>query len=268
MTWRAITAFRLVTADPGRLTRFYAALGFSIGQRHAITPVEMALLGIEGAGMRWSMTLGPSRVDLDCFERPGRPYPPDADAASLCFQHLALVTDDASSAWARAERAGALPISRDGPVTLPRAAGGVTAVKFRDPEGHPLELLQFPEPTGQGPPDRAICGIDHSAISVADVAASSMFYESQALTQGKTSLNVGTEQVALDGLDGVAVDVVPLQPRMMPPHLELLGYRHPRGRVFDRAAPNDIAATRVVWGAGRTDLVRDPDGHLHQLEQG
>jgi len=28
---------------------------------------------------------------------------------------------------------------------------------------------------------------------------------------------------------------------------------------------NDIAATRIVWHADRDALVRDDDGHLHQL---
>ena len=86
-----------------------------------------------------------SRVDLECFDRPGRAYPPSATACDLVFQHFALVTDDAEAAWRRrALEAGATPISREGPVTLPASGGGVTAIKFRDPEGHPLEFLEFP----------------------------------------------------------------------------------------------------------------------------
>ena len=79
-------------------------------------------------------------------------------------------------------------------------------------------------------------------------------------------MNKGWTQVALDDLPGVEVDVVPLQPSTMPPHLELLGYRKPVGRGSGPLAANDVAATRVVWQAARSALVRDPDGHLHQLE--
>ena len=39
---------------------------------------------------------------------------------------------------------GWTPISTSGPQLLPAASGGVSAFKFRDPEGHPLELIAFP----------------------------------------------------------------------------------------------------------------------------
>ena len=149
---------------------------------------------------------------------------------------------------------------------MPNRAGGVTAVKFRDPDGHPLELLQFPDGAARGWPGSGLLGIDHSAVSVADVARSLRFYEAQGLSPGATSLNHGPTQAMLDGLSDVEVDVVPLQPSAMPPHLELLCYRHPGGRAFRSSDANDIAATRVLWRAGRDALVRDPDGHLHQLE--
>ena len=266
MSWHAIAGFRLVTADLDRATRFYSQLGLALGARTAIAADEMAMLGLMGAGTRQVLTLGPSRLDLEVFEISGRVYPAEADAAALVFQHLALVTDDAAGAWHRAARAGAVPISRDGPVTLPPAAGGGTAIKFRDPDGHPLELLQFPDGAAQGWPGSGLLGIDHSAVSVGDIAASERFYAAKGLTRGTPSFNHGPTQVALDGLDGVQVDVVPLQPSAVPPHLELLGYRHPRGRAFDPVAPNDVAASRVVWRAGGVGVVRDPDGHLHQLE--
>ena len=266
MTWLAIVGFRLVTTDIDRAARFYGELGFSLGARTSIATDEIAMLGLKGAGTRQAMTLGPSRLDLEAFEIPGRDYPLAADAASLLFQHLALVTDDAAGAWQRATRAGAVPISRNGPSTLPDSAGGVTAVKFRDPDGHPLELLQFPDGATHGWPGSGLLGIDHSAISVGDIAQSRAFYAARALTPGEASLNHGPPLGARAGLYGVQGDVVPRQPRATPPHLELLGYRHPRGGASGPVAPNDVAATRVVWDAGSAGLVRDPDGHLHQLE--
>lgn len=45
---------------------------------------------------------------------------------------------------------------------LPESSGGVTAFKFRDPDGHPLELLAFPDgkvPSRWGAqPDAELCG--------------------------------------------------------------------------------------------------------------
>lgn len=265
MNLGAIDGFRLVTADPERLVRFYEAIGFTSGQLTPIAEDEMRLLDLSGSGRRQALTLGNSRIDLDWFDTPGRPYPAQANAADLIFQHFALVTDDAHAAWQCAIKAGASPISRAGPVELPPSAGGVTAVKFRDPDGHPLEFLQFPPGANSAWTGSGVMGIDHSAISVADVAASRRFYGAHGLLEGEGTLNHGPTQVALDGLDDVRVDVAPMNPAETPPHIELLGYRVPTGRPHAPLATNDIAATRTVWCAQRDALLRDPDGHLHQL---
>lgn len=265
VTLTAISRFCLVTADPERLTAFYVAIGFTAGPVRHIAALEMGLLGRDGFGWRRTMTLGPSRLDLDWFDRPGRRYPADSIASDLVFQHCAVVTDDPSAAWQRAQAAGATPITRGDPVTLPASAGGVTAVKLRDPDGHPLELLAFPAGANEMWRGSGVMGIDHSAISVADVAASRQFYQSLGLTSGKSTLNQGPTQVALDGLDDVVAGVVPMQAVQSPPHLELLHYRIPAGRRSKPLDSNDVAATRIVWLSDREALIRDPDGHLHQL---
>jgi len=61
--------------------------------------------------------------------------------------------------------ARAQPISQDGPQTLPPVDGSVRAWKFRDPDGHPLELLWFPPGGGRAvwrghPPGAVFLGID------------------------------------------------------------------------------------------------------------
>jgi catechol 2,3-dioxygenase-like lactoylglutathione lyase family enzyme len=267
LIFEGVIGFRLVAADPMRLITFYRALGFAVSDAAAIHPREMELLGLSGSGSRIAMSLGRSRADLDCFDQGGRPYPADATACDLIFQHLALVTDDAETAWRRARDAGATPISRGGPTALPQSAGGVTAVKFRDPEGHPLEFLQFPAGTRSEWEGTGIMGIDHSAISVGDVAASRRFYAQHGLRAGDTSFNHGPTQMALDGLDGVEVEVVPMSPAESSPHVEMLGYRNPVGRALSPIAANDIAATRIVWKSDGEALIRDPDGHLHQLSR-
>lgn len=261
----AIHGFRLVTADLDRLVAFYRAIGFAPGEFTPITDMEMRLLELSGSGHRQSLTLGASRIELDWFEIQGRPYPAQANAADLVFQHFALVSDDAQAAWQSAAAAGASPISLNGAVELPQASGGVTAVKFRDPDGHPLEFLQFP--TGANPiwTGNGMMGIDHSAISVSDIAASQRFYSDCGLTRGKMTCNQGPTQVALDGLDEARVDVVAMNPSTVTPHVELLGYRAPIGQPHVLLKANDTAATRIVWRAEANGLLRDPDGHFHQL---
>jgi len=224
----------------------------------------MALLGLAGSGSRRSFQYADQRLDLDCFERRGASYPTDIDGPDTRFQHIAIVTDDAAASWARARALGATPISAAGPVTLPLSSGGVTAIKFRDPEGHPLEFLQFPRNMSEGA-GRGVVGLDHSAISVADLKQARGFYGAWGLELGKQTFNHGPTQVALDGLGGARVDVAPLTPPVTTPHLELLAYRTPRSRQAPPWAVNDIVATRIVWAANRSALRRDPDGHLHQF---
>jgi catechol 2,3-dioxygenase-like lactoylglutathione lyase family enzyme len=261
----SITAFRLTAADLDRLARFYEGLGFQAGTRERIPDDEVALLGLRRGGTRLPLRLGEQCIDLDTFDDLGRPYPTVATSADLCFQHFALVTDDVTALWARAVTLGAVPISTGGPVTLPVSAGDVTAFKFRDIEGHPLELLQFPPSSESSWSGTGLLGIDHSAISVSDVGLSCRFYKALGLSPKEATLNHGSTQMALDGLPEVEVDVVPMMPRRDTPHLELLGYRKPVGRTAGRLEANDLAATRTVWAADRDALVRDPDGHLHLL---
>ena len=109
-------------------------------------------------------------------------------------------------------------------------------------------------------------GIDHSAISVSDADASAAFYAGLGLRPGKRSHNKGAEQQRLDGLKGVQAIVAPLQPSHTPPHLELLCYQVPHGEAGPPLRANDVAATRVAWRGDRPALLRDPDGHLHQIE--
>ncbi len=274
MQLTAITGFRLVTGDLPRLRRFYdEVLGFTPeGEAQPIGVDEMAVLGLRGYGLRQVLRLGEQIVGIDQYEEAGRAYPDHGDAASLWFQHLALVVADMAQAYPRI--AGAAPISSGGPQLLPASSGGVYAYKFRDPDGHPLELLQLPANARphhwQGKsatPGQIGLGIDHTAISVADAEASLTFYAALGLSPGHRTLNHGPEQQHLDDLADVQVEVVPMQPEQGTPHLELLVYRAPRGAAGLPLQANDIAATRVVWSGARPGLLRDPDGHLQQIIQ-
>ncbi len=261
-----IVGFRLVTADLGRLARFYGeVLGFELD---GVVSAILASEGV-GGGRRQRMMMGEQVVTLEQFDRPGAPYPDGGDAASLWFQHLAIVVADLGVAVARLGAVAA--ISTGGAQLLPASSGGVTAFKFRDPDGHPLELLQFPaggSPAhwrGRVAAGRQVgVGIDHSAISVADVGASVAFYAGLGLAAGRRTVNEGVEQGRLDGLTAPVVDVVPLVPAVGTPHLELLGYRAP-GAAGPARRVNDVAATRLVWQGSEPGLFADPDGHLHEV---
>jgi catechol 2,3-dioxygenase-like lactoylglutathione lyase family enzyme len=183
---------------------------------------------------------------------------------------------DVGAAYARLCQSQAWSsISRHGPQTLPPSSGGATAFKFRSPEGHPIELISAE--AGDIP------RIDHSAISVADAAASADFYASFGLRRGAHSHNQGPEQARLDDLPDANVEVLALLPPEGATHLELLGYRTGHMRTQPLAALGDVAATRLVFAAdaaaiealsrrpglergGPSPLLRDPDGHLLQLE--
>ena len=251
----ALDRIGLNVADlPAAIAFYETALGFSAS---AIEQGDAALLGVRSV-RRALLSRGRQRVELTQCDPPGAAYPDASAANDLWFQHCALATGDIAAAYARLRTAAFTPISRDGPQALP---GGVAAFKFRDPDGHPLELIQFPEsdPATAG-------GIDHSAISVGDVERSIAFYAAElGLTERAWQVNTGPAQDALDGLAKVSVDVVALAPQAAAPHVELLGYRTPQGRAGPPRLLSDIATTRLVFRAERAAgarVLRDPDGHV------
>jgi catechol 2,3-dioxygenase-like lactoylglutathione lyase family enzyme len=250
----------LNAADPVRLADFYAAaFGFARSER-------------EGDETLVPLALGPSRIDLRLTT--GRPYPVDVAGWSPLFQHCAIVVRDMDAAMRRLDAVqGWAPISTDGPVRLPANTGGVTAFKFRDPEGHPLELLAFPSEslperwrivTAAGP----CLGVDHSAISVTNTARSIAFYERLGLAVSGSSHNVGHEQDRLDAIADASVDVTALQPPTPgPPHVELLAYRGAFDRDTDPMDIHDVAASQLVFATSDAPVVlRDPDGHILRFE--
>ena len=269
-----IRRLSFTASDLGRTASFYGALDFVAVATGPVGGDELAALGLPASrAERLRMRLGAQEVEFLAFDPPGRPYPPGSTSTDLWFQHIAIAVADMREAHGRLIAAGgATPVTEGGPQHLPPNTGGVTAFKFRDPDGHPLEFLEFPP--GVGDPAWQIriggspfLGIDHTAISVADVGRSRAYYEDLGFRQSSRSLNRGPEQQRLDGVGGDTVDVVGLSLAEPTPHLELLAYRTGRRRpVPADSRPDDIAATRLVLGRGAAGappcLVRDPDGHL------
>lgn len=253
----------LNVSDLGRSIRFYCeALGFVVAHEVGADSHLAAALGVRGVSTA-RLRRGGQMLELCACDPPGAPMPEGSRSNDGWFQHCALVSGDMAGDYRRLRRYEFEPISRDGPQRLP---GGIMAFKFRDPDGHPLELISFPVVHSA-----TAGGIDHSAICVADVERSVSFYAARVgLAVGARQVNQGVAQDALDDLDGVVVDVVALVPAVAGPHVELLGYRQPRGRQAMPAHAGDIAASRLVFTGGipgkGIELLRDPDGHAVMLE--
>ena len=284
---RRVARIDFTTADLARTRRFYEALGFTAAAEPAsVDRAELALLGVPDIrAERLTMQLGAQPVSFLRFDPPGRAYPESSTATDLWFQHIAIAVSDMAEAHARAMAAGARPITNGGPQTLPANTGGVTAFKFRDPDGHPLELLFFPEGTGAAawrarPVDTPFLGIDHTAVAVGDAGSAQAFFEGLGLTAGAASHNRGIEQERLDDVAGDRCRVIPMRPPEAPPHVELLAYETGSRRPLpEHTRADDIWATRVwidvaalpagdpsqvvMLPSGRRAARRhDPDGHL------
>ena len=274
---RRVAGFSLTSGNAARLTEFYCR---AFGARHVSSehlsgaPFE-ARMGVRGGALCHTLRLGDDAVEILQFATPGRPYPCPLSPDDTVFQHFALVVSDMDVALSQLRRAsGWTPISIGGPQRLPPRSGGVTAFKIQDPDGHPLELLAFPEHAV--PPhwrERSafgiFMGIDHSAMSVRDTAISTAFYQSLGFAVTAQTLNRGQEQTNLDGMPNSQVEVTALSLDPPTPHLELLCYRseaRPSHRVI---SSNDVASTRIVLAADvptsnrdpTPTLVFDPDGH-------
>ena len=273
---RRLASFGLTTPDAHRLSEFYQrVLSFRLLEiERRSGPDFERLTGVIGGASAVSLGLGDDVVELLQFDRPGRPYPAGTISSDLCFQHFAIIVADVQLAYQRLVSAGGwTAISTDGPQQLPASSGGVTAFKFRDPDGHPLELLVFPD--GQMPEHwqarasgNLFLGVDHSAISVADSAASIAFYEGLGLHVAARSLNTGPEQERLDAVSHAEVEVTALEPEQATPHVELLCYRSVTRGQSTIVRSNDVAATRLIFevdgpsseSATPQGLI-DPDGH-------
>jgi catechol 2,3-dioxygenase-like lactoylglutathione lyase family enzyme len=280
-------------------------LGFtSAGLTFSMDRTLANLLGFEHQPKVQRLRHGSQELELVEAGSNARPYPPLSRSDDPWFQHFALRCADIRNAFKRLYRtdsASPLPAAissyPESPsvIQLPSHSGGAKAFKFRDPDGHPVELIELAV-VGFG--KHAVShGIDHSAISVSNVQTSIDFYTGMlGLSVGARQTNSGNEQAALDALQDPVVDVVAIQtvPRTVP-HIELLSYHHPENEgikpesyVVPGAA--DIASDRLVLSVERpldasrsigipshytgrdylevATLIRDPDGHVLLIEPG
>ena len=242
--------------DLERMSAFYVgALGFS---RIREQPGAVGL------------RLGAQEIELVRQPPQAPPYPTPRSANDPWFQHFAIVVADMTAAYAQLSRHDPIPISRGGPQHLPPSTGSVTAYKFRDPEGRPLELSYIPGSAwlAQRPRDPAavFLGVDHTALACADLQASIAFYTAAGFAEGPRFLNTGPEQDRLDGLEGVVLDIATLMAPGGGPHIELLHYRAPAASPTQPIDAQGSAATRIVLAERPSPphsgvIDHDPDGH-------
>ncbi len=302
---REVGAIGLTVSDMERSVAFYQdLLGFEkTSDVQVAGPAYERLTGLAGLRARVvSMQLGAERIELTEFLAPrGRAAPADSRSNDVWFQHVAIITNDLEQGYLWLRRHNVRQVS-PGPQHLPDwnpKAGGIKAFYFRDPDGHPLEILEFPPDKGEArwhlPSGHIFLGIDHTAIVVADTESSLRFYRDVlGLRVAGESENWGPEQERLNNVVGARLRITTLR-ATSGPGVELLEYLTPR---TGRSAPPDSAVNDLVhWhttvvpadtaatvtrlrvagtpfvspgavmlpdrglGLGAGFLVRDPDGH-------
>ncbi len=307
---QSVAAVGFTVSDIDRSVAFYRdVLTFKLVSDVEVDGPEYdQLYGCFGVRARVArMQLGEQQLELTQFISPPdvRPIPVPSYSNDLWFQHFAIVVRDMEAAWAQLRKHHVRQVSPR-PQTIPlsnQAAAGIKAIKFRDPDGHNLELLWFPGGKGNSVWKRGggdlFLGIDHTAIAVRSTENSVKFYRDLlGLTVAGGTLNMGTEQEHLDSLPGARARVTGLAPKMSPPGVEFLEYELPTaGRPFPvDSHPTDLwhwqttivvsdieaaasalrgmakfVSSAVVTlpdkslGFGKGFLVRDPDGHAIQL---
>src|SRR5258706_2110602 len=129
------------------------------------------------------MRLGDEFIVLTEYLAPkGRPIPVDSRSNDRWFQHIAIIVSDMEKDYAQL-RQNKAEFASSGPQKLPdwnKNAAGISAFYFKDPDEHPVEILQFPSDKGAAkwhqPSEKLFLGIDHTAIVVWDTDASVRFY--------------------------------------------------------------------------------------------
>ena len=258
----AVDAVGFTVSDLDRALAFYTGvLSFTTVSSHEASgrPYDL-LTGLFGAHSRVvRLRLGAEEIELTEFLTPkGRPMPPDARSNDRSFQHIAIVVSDMTKAY-EALRAHHVKSASTEPQRLPdwnTSAGGIRAFYFRDPDGHFLEVINFP--AGKGLPKwheaakALFLGIDHTAIVIDNTDVSLGFYrDTLGLQVVGESENYDIEQEHLNNVFGARLRITSLR-AAKGPGIELLEYLAPRD---GRPAPGDLRANDV--GHWQTTLVAE-----------
>ena len=252
----SVESVGMTVSDMNRSVAFYSALTFQkISDVEVVGEQYEHLEGVFGARMRIvRMQLGNEYLDLTQYlAPPGRPIPTDSRSNDLWFQHAAIVVRDMDQAFEKLRQLKVQFVST-GPQTLPvstKAAAGIKAFYFRDPDQHNLEIIYFPpgkgDPRWQEKTDKLFLGIDHTAIGISNTDASLKFYRDLlGLRKAGESENFGTEQEHLNQVFGAHLRITGMR-AASGPGIEFLEYLTPRdGRSSppDRSLANDDSGKR------------------------
>jgi catechol 2,3-dioxygenase-like lactoylglutathione lyase family enzyme len=249
---QSVETIGMTVSDMDRSTAFFT----NVLTFETVSDIEVAgaeydrLQGVFGTRMRIvRMRLGGEQIELTEYLAPrGRPIPVDSRSNDRWFQHVAIIVSDMDAAYTRLRQHKVEHASPE-PQRLPDwnvAAGGIKAFYFKDPDGHPLEILQFP--AGKGDPKwhassgRLFLGIDHTAIVVSDTDTSLAFYRDLlGLRVAGESTNYGPEQERLNNVFGARLHITALRAGSGP-GIEFLEYVSPRnGRPAVGIESNDVA---------------------------
>ena len=249
----AVGPIQMTVADMDRSIDFYShVLTF---EKTSDTEIEGEnvehLFGVFGARVRVArMKLGDESIELVQFLAPrGRAIPADSRSNDLWFQHIAIIVSDMDRAY-HVLRQNHVEHASSGPQRLPdwnKNAAGIRAFYFKDPDEHPVEILEFPAGKGAAKwhkaSDRLFLGIDHTAIAVSDTESSLKFYRDiLGLRVSGESENYGTEQEHLNNVFGARLRITALR-AASGPGIEFLEYLAPRD---GRPIPADEQANDVV----------------------
>jgi len=218
-----VESITITVSDIEEILPFYTeVLPFQESDRFSLDRKTAAALygsGVNSTSVNMvKLELGNEHIYLQEFEElEGRAIPADSKSNDLWFQHIAIVVSDMEEAYAGLRNQGVTHVSTF-PQTLPEtipAAAGIKAFYFRDPDGHNLELIWFPEDKGnprwQQQTDDVYLGIDHTAIAVSNTDHQKEFYEDVlGLDEMGSSENFGTEQEHLNQVFGARLDITGL----------------------------------------------------------
>src|SRR5262249_50950081 len=206
---QSVGAVAMTVGSMERSIAFYSdVLGFEkISDVEVLGEPYERLQAIFGLRMRIvRMRLGGEAIELQEYLTPrGRPIPGDSRSHDRWVEHIAINFNEMDRAYARL-RQHHVEHASPAPQRLPDwnvNAGGIRAFYFKDPDGHSLEILWFPEgkgdPKWHQPSDRLFLGIDHTAIVVSDTAQSLRCYrDALGLRVVGESENYGPEQERLN----------------------------------------------------------------------
>ncbi len=247
----AVDAVGYTVRDMDKVSSFFTdVLSFKkVADEEVVGEDFEALFGVFGARVHVvRLQLGNEYVVLKEFLAPrGRPIPVDSVSNDGWFQHVAIVVSDMDKAY-KLLRKHKVEHASTGPQTLPDwnpNAGGIKAFYFKDPEGHVLELLEFPKGKGDDrwqSKEQLFLGIDHTAIVVNDTNRALKFYRDVlGMRVAGESENYGREQELLNNVFGARLRITGLRAKEGP-GIELLEYLAPSdGRPYPKTTKaNDL----------------------------